>query len=430
MPGATSKPQIPLAVFILIVAGFFATTLPQPAVLGNLPLRNLLLTELGVKETAMSGFFFAVGLPWYFKPFAGILTDAFPLFGSRRRTYIVLSCLLAALSWLAMGFVPHSYNTILLIGIVVNTFMVIASTVMGAYMVEAGQTYGATGRLAATRQFIQNVCTLINGPLGGFLASGAFAIATGSASILVALLIPFAWYYLRKEPEAQADTDKLAVASQQMRTIFTSKTLWGAAAFMFLLYVAPGFSTPLYFKQKNLLHFTDQMIGNLGTPAGACGILAAAAYGLLCKKLTLRPLLYIGVAGAAVGAIFFYFYSSYGAALAIESQNTFFFTLAELAVMDLALRATPKGCEGFGFSLLMSVRNLALFGTDILGSYLAEKQHWPFERLVALNAGSTAVVLLFIPLLPKALVTKSDSSTVPAEVVEVALDPMERQAEK
>ncbi len=36
------------------------------------------------------------------------------------------------------------------------------------------------------------------------------------------------------------------------------------------------------------------------------------------------------------------------------------YTLAELALMDLAIRATPAGSEGLGFSLMMSVRNLAL----------------------------------------------------------------------
>jgi len=38
--------------------------------------------------------------------------------------------------------------------------------------------------------------------------------------------------------------------------------------------------------------------------------------------------------------------------------------------MDLAIRATPAGSEAFGFSLLMSVRNFALFGTDWFGSCL------------------------------------------------------------
>jgi hypothetical protein len=37
--------------------------------------------------------------------------------------------------------------------------------------------------------------------------------------------------------------------------------------------------------------------------------------------------------------------------------------------MDLAARATPKGREGLGYSLMLSVRNVALFGADVVGSY-------------------------------------------------------------
>ena len=33
---------------------------------------------------------------------------------------------------------------------------------------------------------------------------------------------------------------------------------------------------------------------------------------------------------------------------------------------------TPKGCEGLGYSLMLSIRNVALFGADIVGSHLAD----------------------------------------------------------
>jgi hypothetical protein len=50
----------------------------------------------------------------------------------------------------------------------VNLFMVMVSTVTGAFLVEAGQRMGATGRLTALRMFVSNFCSLIQGPLGGF----------------------------------------------------------------------------------------------------------------------------------------------------------------------------------------------------------------------------------------------------------------------
>jgi len=138
---------------IIIIAGIFATTLAQPQVLGKIPLQNILKNELHVEPSKMADFFFWCGLAWYFKPFAGILTDAFPLFRTRRRWYLLLSSALAAVCWVGLGHVPQTYSNLLWAAIVVNFFMVIASTVVGAYLVESGQRLGATGRLTALRQF-------------------------------------------------------------------------------------------------------------------------------------------------------------------------------------------------------------------------------------------------------------------------------------
>src|SRR5271165_5297827 len=139
---------------LIIVFGIFATTLPQPQALGKLPLQFLLKNEVGVTREQMAAFFFWCGLAWYLKPFAGILTDAFPLFRTRRRHYLLFSSALTALSWIGMGFLPHTYASLLLGAMIVNLFMVMASTVTGAYLVEAGQRMSATGRLTALRMVV------------------------------------------------------------------------------------------------------------------------------------------------------------------------------------------------------------------------------------------------------------------------------------
>jgi hypothetical protein len=58
---------------------------------------------------------------------------------------------------------------------------------------------------------------------------------------------------------------------------------------------------------------------------------------------------------------------------------------------------------------MLSIRNVALLGADVVGSYLADHQ-WPFAHLVYLNAGTTAIVLILLPLLPAALMRSKDAS--------------------
>ena len=97
--GPRSGNQAFLNAAILIVVGVIATTLAQPQVMARLPISNLLKNELHLERSATAAFFFWAGLPWYFKPVAGVLTDAFPLFGSRRKSYMVICTLLAVAAW-------------------------------------------------------------------------------------------------------------------------------------------------------------------------------------------------------------------------------------------------------------------------------------------------------------------------------------------
>ena len=94
----TSRQSFRTAAFVVAV-GIMATTLAQPAVLASLPIRNLLKNELVLDRTTSAAFLFWIGIAWYLKPFAGIVTDVFPLFGTRRRSYLLVGSVLATFGW-------------------------------------------------------------------------------------------------------------------------------------------------------------------------------------------------------------------------------------------------------------------------------------------------------------------------------------------
>ena len=104
-------------------------------------------------------------------------------------------------------------------------------------------------------------------------------------------------------------------------------------------------------------------------------------------------------------------YRSATAALIIDTTAGFVVAIGTLPLYDLAVRATPAGSESFGYALMIGVRNIALFGvSDVLGSLLYGRFHVGFDRLVWINAGSSAAVLLFVPLLPAALLAAREGS--------------------
>ena len=398
---------LPLA--LIIVFGIFASTMPQPQALGKLPLQFLLKNDVHVTREQMATFFFWCRLAWYLKPFAGILTDAFPFFGTRRRHYLLFSSVLTALSWIGMGFLPHTYGALLWGSMAVNLFMVMASTVTGAFLVEAGQRMGATGRLTALRMFVSNFCTLIQGPLGGLLATAGFMWATGANAALALTIFPIAYILLEGAAGRSTGTQRrFSSAGHQLKTIIRSKNLWMALCSSPCIISRPDFqrrfstSRPMSCispSRRSEISASSEAVRNSGDDS-------------LRPAYQARPYSHpaIGsIATAAAGTLFYLFYSTWIRALLIESQSGFFVGLAELTILDLAARATPKGCEGLGYSLMLSIRNVAASGADVVGSYLAD-HNWPFAHLVYLSAGTTAIVLILLPLLPAALMRSKDAA--------------------
>jgi hypothetical protein len=394
---------------IVIVAGILATSLAQTQLLAIIPLRNLLKNELHVDRAANAAFFFWLTIPWFLKPIFGIVTDAFPLFGSRRRSYILITTMLTVTSWLAIIVTPHRYGALLLVCLLINTFMMMASTVVGGYMVETAQAISGSGRLSAVRMFVQQGSYIISGPVAGFLASIAFGwTATACASVMF-LLVPATIWFLHEQPSQVDSQLLLANARKQLVKIGNAGTMWAASGLLALFYIAPGLQTALFYKQQNDLHLNTQAQGILQMLGGIGCVVAAVVYGFLCRRFNLRQLLVACLVMGTLANLVYLFYSSAGRAQMCETFNGFGYTLAELSLMDLAVRATPAGSEGLGFALMMSVRNFALYGTDWIGSKLLDKYHLAFSSLVFSNAATTLITVPLVFLLPLYIVSRKDA---------------------
>src|SRR6266403_3192946 len=149
------------------VVGFLATTLAQPRVLVHIPLQNLLKNMLHTDRSTNAAFFFWIGLPWYIKPLLGVLSDAYPIFGSRRKSYILIGALAATAAWSFLGAATHSYSELMIICMIANLATVVASTALGGYMVEAARATSGAGRLTSLRNFAMQFSYLVAGPAGG-----------------------------------------------------------------------------------------------------------------------------------------------------------------------------------------------------------------------------------------------------------------------
>ena len=124
----------------------------------------------------------------------------------------------------------------------------------------------------------------------------------------------------------------------------------------------------------------------------------------------MKTLLVASIIVHALGTLFYLYYKTPGAAIAITALEGVTQTLAILPVYDLAARGTPKGSEALGYSIMMSVWNLTNSLSDWVGSSLFTKYSFDFSQLVWLNSGTTLLVLIVVPFLPKALMRKTDGN--------------------
>src|SRR5207245_6701040 len=117
-------------------------------------------------------------------------------------------------------------------------------------------------------------------------------------------------------------------------------------------------------------------------------LVGALLYGVPSPRFNLRQLLTTAIT-VNVLATFLYLRYGHDTAPFIHATVGFAVICSELALMDLAVRSTPPGCESLGFALMMSARNFALGGSDVIGSWLLDSRGWVFHELVWLNAGPT-----------------------------------------
>src|SRR5256886_5476860 len=134
--------------------------------------RNLTLKEtLGLAPAQVATFGTFVLVPWLIKPVYGLISDAFPLFGRRRKSYFLLTSALATLTGLALWFHGEPTYRSLAIGLfVVGLGIAFTDVLTDAMMVENGKPLGLTGAFQSVQWTAINIAVLLVGIIAGHLA--------------------------------------------------------------------------------------------------------------------------------------------------------------------------------------------------------------------------------------------------------------------
>jgi len=399
-----------LQLAIFVGGSLFIVQLGLAGAIGGLPIAFLLKDQLHVSASMLSLFGALSGVPLYIKPLLGLLIDAQPIFGSRRRSYLLIAGVMGTIAWLLLGLLPHQFGTLAPVAAQVNLAAVTAGTVLGAIIVEEGQRLGATGRFATLRMMASGLAGGAATIAGGYLTGYDLLFTAAIGASLFALLFSVTLGMLR-EPERATPRRSWC---RQLRAIRQARELWLVLGIFVLILMAPGFGTPLFFFQTNTLHFTAKQIAWMGTIGGtAGGVPGLALYTWLSRRMDARRVFLIAVAAHAATTLLYAGYRTLPLALGIITINAFTGAIAMTGGMDLATRATPRAAAALGFALIASATNVTGALSDLIGSGLYTHWNVTFLNLVWLNAATTALALPIGLLLPRTLTQRREGETPP-----------------
>jgi MFS family permease len=371
------------------------------------PLTHYLKESQGWTPVQIAASLAVLGVPWIVKPLYGMLSDFLPLFGYRRRSYLLLANVgaIAAFLWTTQALTPAPIVFALLL---TSIAMAASSTVCGALLVENGQKHRASAAFINQQWLWFNVAVMVATLLGGELIEylspeGALHAAAGiAAAAPIAIVVSCVW--LVDEAPAGINIAEFRRALRGFLETFRSRTLWLVAAFLFFYYFSPGFGTPLYFHMTDHLHFSQGMIGLLSSVSAGGWVAGGLIYRYRLSAMASRALLNLSIWAGTLSTLAFLGLVDETSAMAIYFLNGVAGMIANIATLALAADHCPRHSEGFAFAALMSVMNVATPLHDTIGALLYE--HVFDNRLaplIVVSAAFTAVVFLLIPLLDKGI---------------------------
>jgi MFS family permease len=365
----------------------------------SLPNQTLIITlkERGLSAGQVATFFTFSIVPWLIKPAYGLLSDFVPLFGHRRKSYLLLNSSLAAGAGLAMGLAaPPRYWWLAGLFALMGLGLAFTDVLVDALMVENGKPLGLTGAFQAVQWGAVYAASVLVGELGGFLAERRSL----SAAFVLAALFPLMSFgmtlFFVHDVPARADREAFRQTMAAIRVALGERDVWIVAGFLFFWTFSPSFGPALLYYQADVLKFSQQFIGHLGALGALAAVAGAFIYAPLSRQVPLKRLINASIGMGVAGTLAYLLYRDAWSAVVIDTVFGGVSMITELAFLDLAAKSCPRRVEATFFALLMSVFNGGNQSSRVVGAYLYD---WlGYTPLVLISTAFTAAAWFLVPL--------------------------------
>lgn len=383
--------------------------------LARLAVSFFLKDELGLTPAEVAALTGIASAPWTVKPLLGFFSDGFPIFGYRRRPYLVLSGLLGAVSWLVMATVVQTGAAAIAAITLSSLAVAVSDVIVDSLVVERArrESQSDAGSLQSLAWGASAVGGIITAYLGGLLLEFVGTRAVFGVTATFPLIVSLVAWLITEDPVTETSTWKVIGGQiQQLKGAISQKAIWMPALFIFLWQATPTADSAFFFFTTNDLGFGPEFLGRVRLVTSIAALLGIWIFQRFLKAVPFRTIFaWSTVLSTLFGFTTLLLVTHANRAIGIGDEwfslgdNLILTIMGEIAFMPvlvLSARICPPGVEATLFALLMSILNLAGLLSHEFGAVLT---HWlgvtetDFENLWVLVTLTNLSTLLPLPLL-------------------------------
>ncbi|MBE8967269.1 folate/biopterin family MFS transporter [Nostocales cyanobacterium LEGE 12452] len=393
--------------------------------LSRLAVSFFLKDELLLSPVQVSALLGIVFLPWMIKPVFGFISDGLPIFGYRRRPYLILSGILGTASWMSLATIVNTSWAATLAIALGSLSVAMSDVIVDSLVVER-----ARGESQAKAGSLQSLCwgaSAIGGLITAYCSGLLLQYFTTRTVFGITALFPLivsgvAWLIaespVSKDAQDSNQTNPLPIKHQlsQLRQAISQKSIWLPTAFIFIWQATPNADSAFFYFATNELHFEPEFLGRVNLVGSFASLAGVWIFQRFLKSIPFRVIFaWSTVLSSLLGMTMLLLVTHTNRLLGIDDHwfslgdsliLTVMGKIAFMQVMVLAARLCPSGVEATLFALLMSIYNSAGTVSHAFGALIT---YWlgitatNFESLwllVVITNLSTLLPLPFIKWLP------------------------------
>ncbi len=383
--------------------------------LSRLAVSFFLKDELGLSPAEVAALTGIASLPWTVKPLFGFLSDGLPLFGYRRRPYLLLSGVLGAAAWIALATGVNSAAWATAMILLSSVSVAIADVIADSLVVERAraESQSEAGTLQSLSWGASAFGGLLTAYLGGLLLEFTSTRTVFGITALFPLIVSgVAWLITEKPVTDNAGIKVVKTQLKQLKAAVSQRAIWMPALFLFLWQATPTADAAFFFFTTNDLHFEPEFLGRVRLITSIAALVGIWIFQRFLKTVPFRVIFgWSTVLSAVFGMSTLLLVTHANRSLGIDDHwfslgdSAILTVMGEIAFMPvlvLSARLCPPGVEATLFALLMSILNLAGLVSHELGALLT---HWlgvtetDFHSLWLLVVLTNLSTLLPLPLL-------------------------------